>query len=206
MECEMKHLLTVLILSVGFISVSQAGFVWRGTTWSAAIGGNDHTYYLVEFQNHSWQDATIDLFSTLGPGYHLATITSQEEQDFLLDYLLSSTTSGKDYFGEYWLGGYQYPVNTSNKNDNWTWVTNEAWNYTNWIATEPNDQGGPGKEQHLGIKYFSSFSGWNDEAHYHNITGYIAESVPEPPLIPLLASGLVGLSAVWRKRQPAHVS
>ncbi len=197
----MKQLLSVLILLLASLSTSQAGFVKKGTIWSAAIGGNDHTYYLVEFPNYSWGDAQVDLYSSVGSGYHLATITSQAEQDFLLNYLFTSSIPGVDYYGEYWLGGYQFPISTPDKNANWQWVTNEPWNYTNWLPMEPNDQGGPGIEQHLGIKYYATSAGWNDEAYYGNIKGYIVESVPEPSLILLMATGLAGVGLASRKLQ-----
>lgn len=193
----MKKLLTILICSICFTAISHAGVVKKGVTWLSAAGGNDHTYYLVEYQNQSWDDATADIFSTIGPGFHLATITSQDEQDMLLNNLFSSSF-GIDYSGEYWLGGYQFPVNTPGKSDNWTWITNEAWDYTNWQANEPNDQGGPSLEQHLAIKYSASSSGWNDEGYYHNIRGYIAESVPEPSTLLLMSLGLMGLTFMRR--------
>ncbi len=196
----MKKLISLLVLCLGFLSASHAGLVTKGATWSTSLGGNGHTYYLVEFPYYSWDDATNDLFATVGPGYHLATITSQDEQDFLLDHLLYSSSPNADYFGEYWLGGYQFPVNTPGKYDNWVWVTGEAWSYTNWLPFEPNDQGGPGLEQHLGIKYFPSYSGWNDEGYYENIQGYIVESVPEPSSFILMAAGLAGLGVASRKR------
>jgi hypothetical protein len=201
--CEMRRVFLTLILSFSFLSISQGGVVKKGVTWSAALGGNDHQYYLVEFPYNSWGNAVVDLFSTVGPGHYLATITSQAEQDFLLNYLLASTVPGVNYYGEYWLGGYQFPVNTPGKNDNWVWMTNEPWNYSNWLPNEPNDYGGPGTEQHLGIRYHPGYKGWNDEGYYHNIRGYIVESVPEPTIFLLLATGLSGLGFVSRMKKQA---
>ena len=67
-----------------------------------------------------WADASVMAQSY---GGHLATIASQEEQDFL-----------GNYGG--WLG-----LTDENVEGQWEWVTGEPVNYTNWIDGEPNDAG-----------------------------------------------------------------
>jgi hypothetical protein len=68
------------------------------------------------------------------PG-HLATITSQEENDFIAANLPWAASLG------YWLGGIQ-PAGSPEPGGGWTWVTGETWDYTNWANFEPNDLGG----------------------------------------------------------------
>lgn len=140
---------------------TSATILARGV-WPA----NNHEYVFVEFPGESWDAASASLVSLL-PGYHLATITSQEEQDFINDL-------GATHFvlGEFWLGGVQDPITEPVADKNWVWVTGEPWDYTNWHSGEPNDAHGPGNEQHLAL--FDA--AWNDEgSNIGNIRGYMAE-------------------------------
>ena len=87
-----------------------------------------------------WTDASVMAQSY---GGHLATITSQEEQDFL-----------GNYGG--WIG-----LTDENVEGQWEWVTGEPVNYTNWIDGEPNDAGN-------GEDYVERFEyGWNDHEETH---------------------------------------
>ncbi len=72
----------------------------------------------------SWSEARVYCEKV---GGHLATITSADEQKFI-DYLNKGSKS-------LWIGAYrdEYVL--------WYWVTGEKWDYTNWKAGEPNNQG-----------------------------------------------------------------
>ncbi|MGB5295577.1 MAG: choice-of-anchor Q domain-containing protein [Thermoanaerobaculia bacterium] len=130
------------------------------------VDGNFHEYVAVSFPGEVWDVAQDDM-EVLLPGFHLATVTSQEEQDFISDLL-----SGDGISGQFWLGGLQDPIDEPIPDEGWTWVTQESWVYTNWRAGEPNDGGVAGLEQHLALLG----SGWNDEGSLiARITGYIAE-------------------------------
>lgn len=59
-------------------------------------------------------------------GGHLATITSQAEQDFIDNHL---NIDG----ARLWIGGYR-PEGLG-----FAWITGEPWNYTNWDIGEPNN-------------------------------------------------------------------
>ena len=78
-------------------------------------GDNNHLYQVVE-QVYCWDDAK-NYCHQLG-GY-LATITSQSENDFLF-----TNFSGSN---GYWLG-----ATNKIENGNWSWVTGEFFNYSNW--------------------------------------------------------------------------
>jgi len=135
------------------------------TKWQS---GNLHEYIVINFPEKAWEDASDDL-SALSAGFHLATITSQEEQDFLSNFLAENML-----YGQWWLGGIQVPLDEPDPSKGWTWVTGEAWDYTNWQEDEPNDGGGCLCENHLA----TGVRTWNDEGSaIRSISGYLAESL-----------------------------
>ena len=82
-------------------------------------------------------------------GGHLATITSQEENDFLYSYLKDCGIRAA-FFG----------LSDAKSEGNWEWVTGEKVTYTNWYPNEPNNDGG--SENEAGF-YFADESGrWFD--------------------------------------------
>ena len=146
------------------VAAAHAGEILGRDIWTV---GNSHEYVVVEFPEEIWDNANSDVNNLL-PGYHLATITNQEEQDFVIDLLVRLGT-----VQQYWLGGFQDPITEPLAAEGWTWITSEEWDYTNWGSGEPNDGGGPGGEQHLAL---DGSRGWNDEGSAIGaIFGYIAE-------------------------------
>lgn len=111
------------------------------------------------------------------PG-HLATITSTSE-DAWVDSLRNA--SG---LGQVWIGGFQAPGSTE-PGGGWRWENNEGPfsginndpnlpGYTNWAATEPNNDGGV--ESHLTLGRYGLGGGWNDEGSAPgSIGGFIVE-------------------------------
>jgi hypothetical protein len=93
-------------------------------------------------------------------GGHLATITSQAEQDEIVALLASLNDENKR--NSYFLGGID-----PNKTGEYTWVTGEAFDYFYWKMNEPKPDKG---EQYLAIfaKSYDGNSGvtepgrWND--------------------------------------------
>lgn len=184
------------------------GLLAAGMLLAASVGisiaapiywdGNGHSYTLVNNPGLTWEEAQTDLQMQMGKGWHLATITSQEEQDWLFNNVILPQAAGV----EYWLGGLQDP-SEMDPNSGWSWMTGETWSYTNFVPTEPNDYNGPGSEQYLAM-WSSGF--WNDagnvDAWY--LSGYIGESgapVPEPGTLVLVG---VGLAAVFLLRRRNH--
>ena len=156
---------------------------------------NGHEYKLISdsvYPNIYWPDANISVGS-LGPGWYLATITSQAENNFVSNLIAP--------LGHVWLGGYQNPLNTTVAALNWTWVTGETFGYTNWAPGEPNDY----NAAQTGVyeQYLAMLPGgeWNDASGPVNL--YIAERstvVPLPSTLLLLGSGLAGLAGIGRRR------
>lgn len=125
---------------------------------------NGHWYELVEPSgglNWDGADQAARARMWLGIPGHLATITSQEEQDFVAALLGSANC---------WLAGYQDPTSSPPAAD-WHWQTSEPWSYTNWQPGEPNDYYGAGVESCLQIYNFGK---WNDVRCIEN-NSYLVE-------------------------------
>ena len=132
------------------------------------FSGNGHYYELIE--DLSWEDSRDKALSL---GGYLATITSQEEADFIYDKF--------GHIWNIWIGGYQ-PSGTTEPNSGWEWVTGEPWIWTNWDAGEPSDFGDD--EDVLELVWGDK---WNDNSgwqKYHFIVEYNkkpgGEKVAEP--------------------------
>ena len=72
--------------------------------------------------NFTWEQAKADAEAK---GGHLATITSQQEWDFVERLMLLNP------HGNLWMGGKE-------NSSQWSWVTGEVWNFTKWWWSEPN--------------------------------------------------------------------
>jgi len=124
------------------------------------LGNNDTSYFYISPTPLTWEES-----NNLSISYdaHLATITSQEENDFITN-LISEMES----VHAFWLGGIDI-----NGNNDFQWVTGEEFNYTNWNGSEPqlsND------ELYLNIwgvnaNSWENLGKWNDYDNY----GYDAE-------------------------------
>jgi len=110
-------------------------------TWPVDQGGNGHTYGVIP-RCVSWVEAdsiarSIGTITLVYP--HLATVTSQAENDFIFNNVLAGLNT--DCYNEmFWLGGRD--------SSGWHWTTGEPWAYTNWAPGEPNN---PGSETALNM-------------------------------------------------------
>ena len=143
--------------------------------WTA----NGHYYEAKAFPSGITWDAAKTYAETLtheGLKGHLATISSAEENAFIVDNFGASTANG------YFLGGFQ-PNGSLEPGGNWQWITGEAWSYTNWHYTAPNDEysggaiihppgtWGPEEVLHL----WANNGTWNDVPHNSGWGGLIIE-------------------------------
>lgn len=143
---------------------------------SDAVEFNGH-YYKVYDQSLNWSAAKSyceDL------GGHMVTITSAEEQSFLIK--LTNSSSKRNM----WIGAY--PCDGIMK-----WITEEEFNYTNWASGEPNnvfnmqnavmmythrasfpagtwnDENGNGRDwTGYELSNFGFICEWEDEEQFHN--------------------------------------
>jgi hypothetical protein len=126
--------------------------------------GNGHWYEAVG-QPLNWAAArtAAESMTWCGANGYLATLTSQAENDFVMNNVLDPS------WDQCWLGGYQDPQG-SPPDEDWHWVTGEAWEYTNWWEGEPNDLYGPGSESCLDWR----MPQWND-ARPSDIMNFVVE-------------------------------
>ncbi|MBF0370350.1 MAG: hypothetical protein HQL52_12930 [Magnetococcales bacterium] len=158
------------------------------TIYSSEVNANFDT--LVETVNS--QAETIDLLTELAThayslgeeavtydaavsacsdrGGHLVTISSEEENEKVMNLVQSSNivhTNGHRYT---WIGLDDYEVE-----GDFAWVTGDEVTYTNWYDGEPNDNGG---EEDCALMIGDSGSGpgtWNDGTCSTSELNYICE-------------------------------
>lgn len=161
------------------------------------FGLNGHQYEVIAAPQTSWADAAANIQAVYGEGWHLATITSQEEQDFITS--LIGPADGN--LVEYYIGGLY-------SNGQWNWVTGEAWGFEYWGVGEPN---GLAAEPRVALdgRYRVPNWGWNDYVGDGAwfVAGYVVEgpgapaAVPEPATVALFGLGIAGLAFGARKRK-----
>ena len=188
-------LLVALVVVLGWGSGASAVPI----EWNVASGGNGHFYEVVIDPLISWDDARVNALAN-GANWDLASVTSQEEQDFITA-LLPSSPSNREHL---WLGGRD--INTEGV---WEWSNGDTFGYVNWWDGEPSG----GIENYMAMDFrlegtYASFTGWmwNDSLGSQSlITGYVSEQsidpIPEPNTALLLGFGLLGLGVKRRSRR-----
>ena len=160
--CHRFMFLAALILVLGSAMALAEPVYWEA---------NGHYYELVETPV-TWHDAEYlaeQRMHVNRPG-HLATITSQEENDFIFWFVVGGNQDTP--LGDPWLGGYQNS-DQSPPDENWFWVTDEPWEYTNWDEGEPNDYDEEYAEMYLNFQLWGD-GAWNDH-HSLNAKAFVVE-------------------------------
>ena len=149
---------------------------------------NGHYYELVT-DEVLWVDAKMAARGRLCQGMygHLATITSESENNFIVENVMGGVVTSA------YIGGFQ-PEGSPEPDGGWRWVTDEPFGYTNWGSGEPNDNPGGQGENVIELKGLcSSFPyDWNDRAGYTDFFPYIVEYSP-PCSGDLDGDGVVGV-------------
>lgn len=214
----------VLLVAVCASEPALAGIVTTGALqWQVADGGNGHYYELVmpdapqsTADNFSWFDARDAAAASQFNGAfgHLATITSFGEDEFL-----RTTFEGNIQIRDFphglpgdfvWIG-----LTDQDSEGQYTWITGEAFSYSHWASTEPNNLGDE-DFVHIWRRYENGNNdgwSWNDKNPGPFLPdsrwGYIVEydgpftaPVPEPASFAIWGSiGLFGVAICWRRKR-----
>ena len=156
------------------------------TTASGTLNGHEYIVY---------KDSLTALQARMkeGDGYHLATITSADEYNFIMS--LTKKISKQPE-------GYWFGANDNIKESAFVWETGEPFVYDLWPTGQPDNNGGDlGDENYFGIW---SSGVWNDFPEAYKL-GYVLEK--DPPAS--TASGTLGnheymISAAYMTRAEAE--
>lgn len=165
----MKTKIWILLLFLGLSRVLHADNIYADDTNipEDALEFNGHTYkYYIE--STDWYSAK-EICNKYGG--HLVTITSLEENTFLIDNLPNYNKAF------YWIGA------TDEKQEGlWQWVTDETFSFCNWSEDSPDNNGN--KEHYAGFMseeknydgYPTPIGSWNDfQISSTDDSGYICE-------------------------------
>jgi len=184
----------MLIITICIFSLNVHAAIVQ---WKVVGGGNGHYYEAVLNPGISWDEAN-SLANAKGNGWHLATITSAQENLFVISMFsnipefksnrLHSNLAGWISNGP-WIGGYS---STRTSND-LKWVTGEPFTNLAWGPYEPFGNG-----EKLVYSFFESKNSvcWNDMPNTYTSappTGYIIENAttPEPSILSLITVGVI---------------
>ena len=144
-----------MILNVAAMAtVCLSSLAWADSAM-VTNSSNGHAYKRFDTAV-SWTQAKAVCASK---GAHLATITSQAENDFLVSQLLQNTRA--------WIG-----ATDEQSEGTWKWVTGEPWSFQNWLPNQPDNciTCGPTEEDYLELLPAQDANGdltlgrWNDGA------------------------------------------
>ena len=120
----------------------------------------NHSYQIIENSNISSFEEAEEYCQTIGG--HLATIQSQEENDYIYSMMISEGYKSA-YFG----------FTDRDIEGTWVWVNDEPVNYTNWAPSEPNSEN---SEENYAMFYYKFTDGtWNDGRWGSDTTAFICE-------------------------------
>jgi hypothetical protein len=149
-------------------------------------------YERIDSPGISWEDARAAA-ELLGPGWHLATITSGDEQAFINTLLPNHNSFPAEPAQQYWIGGRQ-DSEAVEPGGSWRWIDGDEgdyfWDngsvgekYQNWGTAippglQPDDAGGLHQQNHLSLDHRYGW-GWDDNDQF--LVGYILGYVAEGP-------------------------
>jgi len=180
------------VLAIGYLFLFSSLFfnlVFAAPVeWPLAEGGNGHYYeVVVTGAFDKWYGAYQNALTRSHAGLrgHLATITSQAENDWLLAMM---ATEGITQNHVFYLGAWNDGILDKNTIlGDWFWITGEPWDFTDWAPGEPTLS--YPLENCLSLLFGwqnGALTGWNNLTFtYASNTGFIVEydelSVSEPP-------------------------
>jgi len=122
-------------------------------------------YAMVSDKDYSWTEARDD---AVAQGGHLATITSKEEWDIVLELTTNDNSSGNAWIG----------ATDESTEGEWEWVTGEPWGeFTRWLGGRPGTNAGNSDD------YVSCYGdSWWDIPNTYRRHYVLEKSTPTDPL------------------------
>lgn len=172
-----RHGLILGMAILTLVSLSDRAFALP-VQWTIESGGNGHWYEIVAApEGISWIDAR-DAAELAGG--HLASITSAEENAFVYSLVDADSLWWNNVFGP-WIGGVQ-TNKSAEATGHWSWVDGEAWSYTAWAPSQPDNY--LNLEDYL--HYYSptgrgpTWNDWEVDPASGPPVAYVIELIPEP--------------------------
>lgn len=158
----MKKIISFLMALLIMISAMPMSLLYASAASAVPSGAkeyNGHTYYVFKSEV-TWSKAKKYCENR---GGHLATITSQKENDFV------SSLIEKRGITNCWLG-----ATDKEKEGTWKWVTGEKFKYTSWASDQPDGNSNNGAEHYLGTyRYRDEWNDYKNDAS--DVQGYVCE-------------------------------
>lgn len=133
--------------------------------WSLAEGGNGHAYAAFTFSGSvdwNWSRIKAEEFRILGAAGQLASITSAEEQAWVVSRKFADVGI--------WIGGSKVSADLIS---DWKWIDGEPWSYTAW---RPNNPWPESRQQFALMDFWNNGGLWASAEYAY---GYLVE-VPLP--------------------------
>jgi len=175
-----KYAITITVTGLLACAASTAT---ADVTYSYLGELDGHEYWVtdLELEYYDAREAAEQLGSDLGHTAYLASITSQNETDFIQSLSLDVM----------WIG-----LNDLDLDGQWSWDSGEAYDYNDWAIGEPN--GNVGDEPVVVMNWNDDY-GWNDWKDLDRYAMALIEvAVPGPGVLGLL--GIAGLTSRRRRR------
>ena len=147
-HCGLEETRTVKQLEHSFVLDEATGLTSCEHCDAGLYDGRIYKTFIVEL---SWFDA-YKYCQNLGG--HLVTITSEDEQIFIENYMEAQSFTQCAWIGLYF------------DDSKWMWITGEEFEYSNWAEGEPNDSGAIEAFGH--VNWLTNGGKWNDFAPLPN--------------------------------------
>jgi len=181
--------------------------------WLTSAGGNGNFFEVVTTTSDISWHAARDAAALRSFGSNVGRLASPSTAplDLFIRQLATATPNAftainfqnNDWSGP-WIGALQL-AGSPEPADGWTWTNGDTWNFTNWLAGEPNQGDNTGLDEpyiHLFARSGAITAdgiAWNDLGSFFPVRSYVVEyAVPAPSAAALL--GLGGLMAARRRR------
>ena len=178
----MNHTKNITIITTGLLAFA-ASTASAELSYTYLGEWNNHEYWVtdLELEYYDARQASEQLGIDLGGTAYLASLTSQDETDFIQSLSLDVM----------WIG-----LNDLDLDGEWSWDSGEAFDYSDWAIGEPNGNVG---DEPVTVMNWGDDYGWNDWKDLDRYAVALIEVViPAPGVLGLL--GIAGITARRRRR------